>query len=130
MKEQEEKCRKAGKHIEELLLRVYSYQGSLIRRFYAYDWEKGADKEKLSMAGTALIEVVEKITPMDLRMLYYLKNLDGLSTKTFLEGLEKKYQLQCDMKNELYNTDKYIDPVKQWKWKRKSKNTEKVEKNP
>lgn len=125
-KEEKEQCRKAGEHIEELLLRVYSYQGSLIRRFRAYDWESGADKEKLSMAGTALTEVVKKITPMDLRILYYLKSLDGLSTTIFLESLEKRYALQCDMKNELYDTDKYVDPIKQWKWKRKTKNTEKT----
>ena len=125
-KEEREKCRKAGEHIEELLLRVYSYQTSLIRCFHAYEWERGADKEKLSMVGTALVEMVEKITPMDLRMLYYLKNLDGISTGTFLESLEKKYALQCEMKNELYDTDEYVDPVKQWKWNRKPKNTEKT----
>ncbi|MBE5751175.1 MAG: hypothetical protein E7357_02055 [Clostridiales bacterium] len=124
-KEEKERCRKAGAHIEELLLRAYSYQEYLIRRFNFYEWEKGADKEKLGMEGQALVETVERITPMDLRMLYYLKNLDGFSTKTFLESLAKKYALQCDVKNELYDTNEYVDPVKQWKWNRKSKKEEK-----
>ena len=125
-KEEKERCRKAGEHIEELLLRAYSYQEYLIRRFNFYEWEKGADKEKLAMEGQALVETIESITPMDLRMLYYLKNLDGLSTKNLLESLAKKYALQCDIKNELYDTDTYIDPIKQWKWKRKVKNEEKT----
>ena len=96
--EEKEQCRKAGEHIEELLLRVYSYQGSLIRRFRAYDWESGADKEKLSMAGTALTEVVKKITPMDLRILYYLKNsclqdlkeLGNFANKTAIDFLSER----------------------------------------
>ena len=125
-KEQKEKCKKAGEHIEKLLVQIYSYQEYLIRRFNFYEWEKGADKERLAMQSEVLAEMVEKITPMDLRMIYYLKNLDGISPKTFLESLQRKYALQCDMKNELYDTDSYIDPIKQWKWKRKLKNEEKT----
>ncbi len=80
-----------------------------IRYYNRYCWGEQTTKEKLIKKRDELLAVVKSIDNIDLTILFYLRNLDGLNKYKMARMLRELYRSQCDFKNELYQTDEYAD---------------------
>lgn len=82
-----------------------------ISHFDRFTWQAGATREVLFKQREEFLKVLADLSVRDLRILFYIKNLDGVSACALLRNFEKQYQAQCDYKNVVYKTDEYRDPI-------------------
>ena len=67
-------------------------------------------KESLIRERDVLIEEFKKMDEIDIRVIYYLHNISGISSYTLYQLLQKEYRAQCERKNYLEHTDSHQDP--------------------
>ena len=67
-------------------------------------------KESLMRERDVLIEEFKKMDEIDIRIIYYLHNVKGISSHTLYKLLQKEYRAQCERENYLEHTDTHQDP--------------------
>ena len=67
-------------------------------------------KESLIRERDVLIEEFKKMHEIDIRVIYYLHNISGISSYTLYQLLQKEYRAQCERKNYLEHTESHQDP--------------------
>ena len=81
-----------------------------IRYFRKSKFFPNLTRENLIKEREILIEEFKKIDEIDIRVIYYLHNLSGISSYALYQLLQKEYQAQCERKNYLEHTDTHKDP--------------------
>ena len=82
-----------------------------LRYYNRYEWEEGVTKEAMEEQRDALLETLASVNIYDLKILYYIRRLEGWRVEKFFRLLKKQYQQQCDFLNALHKTDEFHDPV-------------------
>ena len=67
-------------------------------------------KESLIRERDVLIEEFKKMDEIDIRVIYYLHNVKGISSYALYRLLQQEYKAQCERKNYLERTDSHQDP--------------------
>ena len=83
----------------------------LLRYYNCYEWEEGVTKEAVIVKRDALLETLARLNAYDLKILYYIRHLEGWRGGKFYRLLRELYQKQCNLLNELHQTDEFQDPV-------------------
>ena len=81
-----------------------------IRYFRKSKFFPETTKESLIRERDVLIEEFKKMDEIDIRVIYYLHNISGISSYTLYQLLQKEYRAQCERKNYLEHTDTHQDP--------------------
>ena len=81
-----------------------------IRHFRKSKFFPEVTKARLIQERDVLIEAFKKMNCVELRVVYYLQNLNGISSYTLYKLLQKEYRAECERKNYLEHTDVYQDP--------------------
>lgn len=79
------------------------------KNYYRYKWKQGITKEHVLQKQEALIKIAENLDIIDLTIIYYLRNIDGIERMSILQSLRKSYQAECEVKNKIKGTKKYQD---------------------
>ena len=83
----------------------------ILRYYNCYEWEEGVSKEAITAQRDALLETLQRVDVYELKILYYIQNLQGWRAEKFFRLLKKQYKQQCDFLNALYQTDEFFDFV-------------------
>ncbi len=81
-----------------------------IRYFRKSKYFPDSTKEVLISRRELLLDSLKKMDEIDLRLLFYLQQVNGASSFNLYKLLQKEYRAQCERKNYLEHTDIYQDP--------------------
>lgn len=73
--------------------------------------EKNAGVEALKEKREKLLRAMQEMTPTDMWIVYYINHLRVVNPYSVLYALRKISQGQCELENEIRNTDTYKDPM-------------------
>lgn len=95
------------KAIEE----IFGGQPNLLALFREYERElvraelgihkQGATVERVTARNEALMQVAQSISANELKLLYYLRNTDGVTVESILKAMKRVYRAQCAFQNEI-----------------------------
>lgn len=83
-----------------LLALFQEYERELVRARLGIH-KKQANPERIENRNETLLQVAQSITACELKLLYYLRNTDGINADTLLKAIKKMYHAQCDFKNQI-----------------------------
>ena len=86
--------------IPTLLTIFQEYERELVRARLGIH-KKGVTVERVMARNDALLQVAQSITANELKLLYYLRNTDGVHIEALLKEIKKAYRAQCVFKNEM-----------------------------
>ena len=86
--------------IPTLLAMFQEYERELVRAKLEIH-KKGVTAERVSARNDALLLIAQSITASELKLLYYLRNTDGVNTDILLKEIKKVYRAQCTFKNQI-----------------------------
>jgi hypothetical protein len=58
----------------------------------------------------ALLKTVQKLTSVDLKIIYYLYHINGFSRYNLVQALQKEYRAQCEREKLLPHDEEWQDP--------------------
>ena len=91
------------------VVRIFQMYEREIRYYNLYNWCEETTKEKLIKKRDVLLDIVKKLNHVDILILFYIKNIDGLGTFYMLRCLRDMYNAQCQFNNELFGNNEHID---------------------
>ena len=86
--------------IPTLLALFQEYERELVRAQLEIH-KKGVDAERVAARNDVLLQVAQSITACELKLLYYLRNTEGIRAEALLHEIKKIYRAQCAFKNEI-----------------------------
>ena len=81
-----------------------------IRYFRKSKYLPNTTRETLIKEREVLIEEFKKMDEIDIRVIYYLHNVKGISSYALYRLLQQEYKAQCERENYLEHTDTHQDP--------------------
>ena len=110
------------------MVRIFQQYEREIRYYNRYDWCETTTKEKLIEKRDIFLEIVKKLDNIDLLILFYIKNTDGLGKLRMVKILRDMYNAQCKFKNALCGRNEYIDimEIGKQEFSRKTKTQKKL----
>ena len=69
------------------------------------------NERKIDRKKGYILEILKKLDNIDLLILFYIQNIDGLGKLRMVKLLRDMYKAQCKFKNELCGKNEYIDIV-------------------
>ena len=91
------------------MVRIFQGYEREIRYYNRYDWCETTTKEKLIEKRDIFLDIVKKLDNVDLLILFYIKNTDGLGKLRMMKILRDMYNAQCKFKNALCGRNEHID---------------------
>ena len=91
------KLKDKEKEIEEMFLgipefqRIFKQYERFLRYYNIYNWNEHTTKEKLEKKRDDLLALAQGLGPMDLTILYYVRNIRGLGQYRMIKLLRKLY---------------------------------------
>ena len=88
--------------IPSLMVLFQEYERELVRAELGIH-KKGVSAEQVRARNMALMDVAQSITAGELKLLFYLRNTDGINIEKLLKDIKKVYRAQCAFYNAVDN---------------------------
>lgn len=95
-------------HMPKLLAQFQEWEREQVRAELGIH-KKGLTAERAAERNKTMLDIACGMTANELKLLYYLRNTDGISAEKALKEIRKVFHAQCTLKNSLCGEETYTD---------------------
>ena len=95
-------------HMPKLLAQFQEWEREQVRAELGIH-KKGLTAERAMQRKQTMLKIACSMTATELKLLYYLRNTDGITAEKLLKEVRKVFHAQCALKNSFCKEETYTD---------------------